>query len=907
MELLNPWMLMGFAGLAIPIAVHLLSRRRFDVVDWGAMQFLRPSPKQRQSIWLDHWWLLLLRLLAVAAVVLAMCRPWLGADWLTGFLPAAPRDVVLIMDGSYSLSRPTADGTVQDQLLMLAQQTLAQLGSQDNVQILEAREQPRRLLPTFSRQRAEWQQALWSWPEGTADSSLLPSLRDATDLLLETTRLERDIVILTDGQARAWSVDDAPEWARWQSAAQEAAIQPRVWVLTTATPPVLPQVSVGPLTLSSERLIPGGKLRVSASLTAHDAPQPLSREIQLRWNGRPSAEPPRSVIVPVEGTATVDWEVPVDAVGSHVVSVELLNDPWTADDRSEAAVDVVAGLDVLVVDGSPDGSRPADPDAAAAAAAGSRRGDAAAAENPATTTNAAAVTTSLPGVSAGSSTAETMFLQAALAPTGSASWLRPRFVSVRDLRAEDLVDMPLVLMANVSSLPDALVVTLDEQVRAGQTVIVTCGDQMVPLARDRLAAGQAPAANGTTAPPSAPATAGSATPAPNTAGSSASSPPPPPSPPPASNTSSAMTDPSQVETELDQLIDADRKPITWPRWLPVTLHAPVGSAAREAPATTIDDASLTANWLKRFRRSQRSRLCETGVRCYWRVSGPDLPVAASAADSETPPSGGQVPAADMASSSSNSTASPLGNPAIGDGTSVLVRLSNGDPLLLQSRRGLGSIWVLTSTLDADWNDWPTTPDYVAWWYELLQVAAETRQQRTVLVGQPLISNRSWPASALPALLGPRQQSFTPRVVQRGPSTRWNWPAAAEPGVYLFLPTPFVNAPGSATSDWPLAERQDPRLALPHPQRDAFVVRTGRDESNVTPLTVADRERLSKQYSITFLDRPDQLPQQWRTEAAKVELSLFLLYGFLAMLMLEAWWTRRLIRRQTAGASPSPAA
>src|SRR5262245_8041038 len=33
----------GLTALAIPVIIHLLNRRRYDVVDWGAMQFLQIS------------------------------------------------------------------------------------------------------------------------------------------------------------------------------------------------------------------------------------------------------------------------------------------------------------------------------------------------------------------------------------------------------------------------------------------------------------------------------------------------------------------------------------------------------------------------------------------------------------------------------------------------------------------------------------------------------------------------------------------------------------------------------------------------------------------------------------------------------------------------------------------------
>ena len=47
---LNLLMLLGLAGLAIPPIIHLLNRRRYDVVHWGAMQFLEISETTRRRL-----------------------------------------------------------------------------------------------------------------------------------------------------------------------------------------------------------------------------------------------------------------------------------------------------------------------------------------------------------------------------------------------------------------------------------------------------------------------------------------------------------------------------------------------------------------------------------------------------------------------------------------------------------------------------------------------------------------------------------------------------------------------------------------------------------------------------------------------------------------------------------------
>ena len=42
---LNPYLLYGLGGAAIPILIHLFNRRRFKTVLWGAMEFLLSSSK----------------------------------------------------------------------------------------------------------------------------------------------------------------------------------------------------------------------------------------------------------------------------------------------------------------------------------------------------------------------------------------------------------------------------------------------------------------------------------------------------------------------------------------------------------------------------------------------------------------------------------------------------------------------------------------------------------------------------------------------------------------------------------------------------------------------------------------------------------------------------------------------
>src|SRR5215475_4713899 len=103
-----PLMLFGLFAVAIPPLIHLLNRRRYNVVDWGAMQFLQISETTRRRIMIEELLLMLLRMGLIAIFVMAIAGPLLPDKWIPDFMKkplvgSGDRDIVLIFDGSYSM------------------------------------------------------------------------------------------------------------------------------------------------------------------------------------------------------------------------------------------------------------------------------------------------------------------------------------------------------------------------------------------------------------------------------------------------------------------------------------------------------------------------------------------------------------------------------------------------------------------------------------------------------------------------------------------------------------------------------------------------------------------------------------------------------------------------------------
>jgi hypothetical protein len=73
----NPWLLAGAAAIAAPIIIHLLSKRKFRILNWAAMDFLLEAErKNRRRVRMENFIILLLRCLAIALIAALAARPF---------------------------------------------------------------------------------------------------------------------------------------------------------------------------------------------------------------------------------------------------------------------------------------------------------------------------------------------------------------------------------------------------------------------------------------------------------------------------------------------------------------------------------------------------------------------------------------------------------------------------------------------------------------------------------------------------------------------------------------------------------------------------------------------------------------------------------------------------------------
>ena len=103
MTFLAPLMLVGLIGVAIPLVIHLIGRRRARVVKFAALAFLIGSKrKTSRRLQLRERLLLVVRLLACVALPLAIAKPFTSCRARGPTVARGPQAVVFVIDDSFT-------------------------------------------------------------------------------------------------------------------------------------------------------------------------------------------------------------------------------------------------------------------------------------------------------------------------------------------------------------------------------------------------------------------------------------------------------------------------------------------------------------------------------------------------------------------------------------------------------------------------------------------------------------------------------------------------------------------------------------------------------------------------------------------------------------------------------------
>lgn len=204
LSFLAPLFLAGLAAVAIPLVVHLRRRTERREVPFPSLRFLRDQPvRTEQRRRLRNLGLLALRIGALALLAAAFARPFLAGDDEALAGTVGPREVVVLLDRSWSMSAPGR----WDAGLAAVGRTLDGLGPRDRVSLVlfdDGADAP-------VRSTADHRRALRAAREaapGDGGTRFAPALRLAGSLLQASSRPGQEVVLVSDFPPGAWSADD---------------------------------------------------------------------------------------------------------------------------------------------------------------------------------------------------------------------------------------------------------------------------------------------------------------------------------------------------------------------------------------------------------------------------------------------------------------------------------------------------------------------------------------------------------------------------------------------------------------------------------------------------------------------------------------------------------------------------
>ncbi len=355
---INPAFLAGAAAAALPVIIHLLSRRRYNRVRWAAMEFLlRAYKKTHRRLRMENLLVLLLRVAAVALLAAALARPVAKQASALAEIGEKNRMVFLVVDNSYSMNLRKGGGSPFENAKRMAGGLLGTLkpGS-DSVSLILASSMTEAVFaePTPDVDRVREEAGNMTASKGVTD------LRPAISMILEmmenpqvSAAPNKSVYILTDMQRSAWTTRGAAgegEGTIETLLGRLAAGVDSVNVLDAGVEPV---DNCAVTSFEADDRIIGVEKPASFTVTIENFGSARAEDLNVEFivDGSPRGNKP--VSVDPRSTASVNFSAMFAQPGPHGLTVQLTSDNLPEDNARHLAVSVREHLDVLLVDGEP--------------------------------------------------------------------------------------------------------------------------------------------------------------------------------------------------------------------------------------------------------------------------------------------------------------------------------------------------------------------------------------------------------------------------------------------------------------------------------------------------------------------------------------------------------------------------
>ena len=212
MTFLNPLFLFSLLAVALPLIVHIFSRRRIREIRFSTLRFLESSQRRSmRSVKLRRLLLLALRMIAVALVALAFSRPVIKGRVASLFPGSTPVASCILIDRSYSMGVETENGTLLESALKKAEEIAVSAKDDDMIIIASMDEEVRKVYESEGKGRALAAEAIGRIGISWKATDLRKGVEGAQKMLDETGYEARELYIISDFQRSALENKDSSQ------------------------------------------------------------------------------------------------------------------------------------------------------------------------------------------------------------------------------------------------------------------------------------------------------------------------------------------------------------------------------------------------------------------------------------------------------------------------------------------------------------------------------------------------------------------------------------------------------------------------------------------------------------------------------------------------------------------------
>ena len=371
-------------AVAVPVLIHLLFRKRYQIVPWAAIRFLLVAERRHRRR-IDQWLLLAVRALTLLLPLLAMiaATSWAEPLW-QAIKPGTVETVanvprthhILIVDSSLSMAARTDEGNSRfEKAIAQAENLVRSGGAGDGYSLIVLNSIADLVVPGPASDPekviAELQKLKLA--HGTGDTTLVLGL--IADLLARSPRAypRRQVTFFTDTQRSAWAnalpKPDSPPPDAWQRILGRADV-----VVVDEAQSDRDNLAVASVVLADPLPLVDRPAIVTATIANLGRTERRDVTVQLlvgrASSGAESLVPIPDVqridVLPANGRVSLSFgregQLRFREKGLHVLQVKIVDpidpdrpvDVLPLDDVRSIAVEVRDGLNTVLVDGRPD-------------------------------------------------------------------------------------------------------------------------------------------------------------------------------------------------------------------------------------------------------------------------------------------------------------------------------------------------------------------------------------------------------------------------------------------------------------------------------------------------------------------------------------------------------------------------